>query len=409
MPFRFVHTADVHLDAPLRSLALRDPVLADRIGAATRGAFARTVDLCLAEGVDALVVAGDLWDGAQGSMTTARFVRGEFARLHAAGIACYLVRGNHDHASPVAQGLDLPPSVVVFGPRGGVVTREAGALTVAVHGVSFDGPRAGESLLPRFSQPVAGAANVGILHTSLNGAAGHDPYAPCSLADLTATGFRYWALGHIHVRAEYPGPVHVVMPGCPQGRDMGEAGEKSVTLVTLHDGGRVTTGRHSVALARFERLALDLPDDPADWPARLRAAAAAALDAAGGAAVVARATLAAPPGDAGWRLRRDRAVIAAELSDAGLWVEGVDVAEAGQPAPGAGALDDLARIVADEVLGGPVFEALAARRLSEAEALLKGPLRGLLGDGPAAERAALRALAAEGAADVLAALRGGDG
>jgi len=24
MPFRFVHTADIHLDSPLRSLALRD-------------------------------------------------------------------------------------------------------------------------------------------------------------------------------------------------------------------------------------------------------------------------------------------------------------------------------------------------------------------------------------------------
>jgi DNA repair protein SbcD/Mre11 len=36
MAFRFVHTADVHLDSPL---ALRDPELAELIGGATRKAF----------------------------------------------------------------------------------------------------------------------------------------------------------------------------------------------------------------------------------------------------------------------------------------------------------------------------------------------------------------------------------
>jgi DNA repair exonuclease SbcCD nuclease subunit len=40
MAFRFVHTADIHLDSPLAMLALRDPELADRIGGATRKPFA---------------------------------------------------------------------------------------------------------------------------------------------------------------------------------------------------------------------------------------------------------------------------------------------------------------------------------------------------------------------------------
>lgn len=65
MPFRFVHTADVDLDSPLRSLALRDPDLAELIGNATRRAFVNTIDLCLDEQVDALLLAGDLYDGVQ--------------------------------------------------------------------------------------------------------------------------------------------------------------------------------------------------------------------------------------------------------------------------------------------------------------------------------------------------------
>ena len=39
MAFRFVHTADIHLDSPLATLALRDPELAELIGGATRKAF----------------------------------------------------------------------------------------------------------------------------------------------------------------------------------------------------------------------------------------------------------------------------------------------------------------------------------------------------------------------------------
>ncbi len=74
MPFRFVHAADIHLDSPLRSLALRDEALADLIGNATRQAFVRVVDLCLNERADALLLSGDLYDGDQRSMKTARFL-----------------------------------------------------------------------------------------------------------------------------------------------------------------------------------------------------------------------------------------------------------------------------------------------------------------------------------------------
>ncbi len=81
MAYRFLHTADVHLDSPLKTLALRNPELSDLIGLATRRAFIRVVDLCLEEQVDALVVAGDLYDGHQTSMKTARFVAEQLRRL----------------------------------------------------------------------------------------------------------------------------------------------------------------------------------------------------------------------------------------------------------------------------------------------------------------------------------------
>lgn len=186
MTFRFVHAADLHLDSPLRSLALRDPALAELIGNATRRAFTGIVRICLEERVDALLLSGDLYDGEQTSMKTARFLADQLDLLHQAGVQVFIIRGNHDALSRITKELAFPDSVTVFSGRAEALTlqREPGSAPVVVHGISFAQPHAPDSLLPKFRPPVEEAVNIGLLHTSLGGAAGHDPYAPCSVTDL---------------------------------------------------------------------------------------------------------------------------------------------------------------------------------------------------------------------------------
>jgi DNA repair exonuclease SbcCD nuclease subunit len=264
MAFRFVHTADLHLDSPLRSLSLRNAELAALVGDATRQALVRIVDLCLEEEVDALIIAGDLYDDEQTSMKTARFLATQMQRLHDAGIDVFKIRGNHDALSKITQELVLPPSVKVFSGRAEAIESVRGGLNVAIHGLSFAKPHAPESLLPKFKPPVAGAVNIGIMHTSLAGAPGHDHYAPCSVADLHASGFDYWALGHIHQRTHHVGEKTVIMPGMPQGRDINEAGEKTVSLVTVGDDGSVRVEERLTSIAQFARLSLDV-SAARDW------------------------------------------------------------------------------------------------------------------------------------------------
>lgn len=62
MSFRFVHTADIHIDSPLCSLSLRNRELSALIGDSTRQALIAIVELCFAEEVDALIIAGDFYD-----------------------------------------------------------------------------------------------------------------------------------------------------------------------------------------------------------------------------------------------------------------------------------------------------------------------------------------------------------
>ncbi|MEO9781613.1 MAG: DNA repair exonuclease [Sedimentitalea sp.] len=177
--FRLIHTADLHLDAPLKSLALKDEELSELVGNATRRALERIVELCLEERVDTLLISGDLYDGDMRSMKTAAFLVSQMERLNEAGISVYVIRGNHDAESVLTRELELPPNVEVFSGHGGTV--ELPEYGVAIHGVSFAKPQAPESLLPRYRAPVPGLFNIGLLHTSLAGAAGHDTCGPVAV------------------------------------------------------------------------------------------------------------------------------------------------------------------------------------------------------------------------------------
>ena len=67
----------------------------------------------------------------------------------------------------------------------------------------------------------------------------HANYAPCSLAELVAKGYDYWALGHVHQGQVLHEQPHVVFPGNLQGRHVRETGPKGAYLVTV-DHGEVT-------------------------------------------------------------------------------------------------------------------------------------------------------------------------
>ncbi len=369
MGFRFLHTADLHLDSPLRSLALRDPDLAGLIADASRGALRAIVDLALAEQVDAVLIAGDLYDGGQTSMKTARYLTAELGRLNAGGIRAYIIRGNHDAESLITRELTLPPLTHVFTGRAGVEMLDLQPRRVAIHGLSFREPRAPESLLPKYRPPLEDAFNIGLMHTSLGGAPGHDPYAPCALGDLQASGFDYWALGHIHKRAEYAGAAHVVMPGIPQGRDIGEPGAGSVTLGSVDDAGTLRTEERVVALAEFARVEVSI-DGVQDWGS-LRRAIAQALTRARGSVphVVARLDMVGD-GPLAPRLHRDADLALAEAQEIArglghVWVEKLGL-RLGQRAPRAGALGELAQIIASDVLDSHAYH----QALDEARAQL---------------------------------------
>lgn len=419
MPFRLVHAADLHLDSPLRSLALRDEGLADLIGAAARQALAAIVDLAVARNAHALLIAGDLYDGAQTSMKTAGFLAGQLARASDAGVRVFIIRGNHDAQSRITRELTLPDGVHVFGGRGASVTLPGAAdgRDVAIHGVSFRDPHAPESLLPKYPAPVAGAINIGMMHTSLAGAEGHDNYAPVTLNALIAHGYDYWALGHIHKRQVHCGRPAVVMPGIPQGRDMGELGAGSATYAEIDADGTVRLEACAVAEVEMARIDADMTGAD-DWPAAASAmedALRAARSAAAAPHLVARLRLTGASPMA-WALLRDppRAAEEARARAArieGAWLEKLEIACTPPRATGIGGpLDAFEALITDEIAPSHDYRAAARDAARDLMTRLPKDLKDdLLGADEAAETAALDALTADGALAILARLRGGNG
>ncbi|GEO98546.1 metallophosphoesterase family protein [Methylobacterium haplocladii] len=415
MAYRFVHAADIHLDSPLRSLALRSPDLAALIGDATRQALIRIVDLCLDERVDALLLAGDLYDGEQTSMKTARFLADQIRRLHTAGIRVFVIRGNHDALSKITKELVFPDTVTVFGGRADTVAidRDGDRFSVAIHGLSFSQAQAPESLLAKYRLAVEGAVNIGILHTSLAGAEGHDLYAPCSPADLRATGFRYWALGHIHKRSVLEGDCTIVMPGMPQGRDINEAGPKSVSLVTIGDDRAIRVEERAIGVAQFERVTVDATGI-AEWR-DLIGAVGSALEAArmrvAAQHLVARLHLTGTTPLA-WRMRRDGDLLKAEAeAHAGLvgacWIEKLEIActQPGDASPSrSDPLHELRRLIDDEVLASDAFRKELAGIADELKGQLPPECRDSFGSDRASYETLLARHAREGTDAVLARL-----
>ena len=413
MPFSFVHTADVHLDSPLRSLALLNPDLAELIGDATRLAFQRTIDLCLDERVDALMIVGDLYDGDQTSMKTALFLAAQVQRLSEAGILVFIVRGNHDAQSRITRELTFPDGVKVFGGRAETVEldRDRGTMPVAIHGISFARPHAPESLIPRFRSRVPDAFNIGLLHTSLAGSAEHDDYAPCSVADLAGTGFDYWCLGHVHKREVHSREPFIVMPGMPQGRDIGEAGPKSVTLVRVADDGAIDCHPHTTSVAQFERIQIDLAGVP-DQRSMVERIAAGLTDARSGAQsdhLVVRLEMRGET-ELAWRLRRDPEIVRAEaLHCAELigrtWIEKVSLEVTAPGDPSIGPIGEVADTIRSKIAPSDSFRRSALEVLDEIQKALPPAARDVFGDSEERRNEILDQLIDEGCQTVLAHLQ----
>lgn len=264
--FTFLHAADLHLDTPFAGLGRIDESLGERLRDASLAAWKRLVDTAIDRQVAFVVLAGDIYDGAERGLRAQLEFRDGCARLAADDIPVFIVHGNHDPIGGWSAVRSWPDGVTIF-PAGrvdAVPVRRDGQTIATIHGISFDRPDVRDNLalgFPNAREPNAGF-QVGVLHCSVGDTGEHAAYAPCRLDDLHSRAIDYWALGHVHGRSVLSEMPAAVYPGCVQGRSPkpGETGAKGAMLVSVADARVAAIEPIDLAEIVFDETAVDIGD-----------------------------------------------------------------------------------------------------------------------------------------------------
>ena len=282
---RILHTGDWHIGKKLGRI--------DR-AAEAEGVLDEVVSIAVAEDVDAVLVAGDLFDRAAPPLPYLSLVLESLSRLAANGRSVVVIPGNHDSPElmrvlgPLLAGIGV---LVVHKPLppedGGVVTVPArdGSMAARVACLPFvheaqvidlmDAPAEGyksyadriRALTSHYARwmvanPEAKTADLLMGHFMVHGAVPsgterelHIGEAYMATAEAIPSEIKYAALGHIHQAQDAPGSaVPARYCGSLLQLDFGEAGqEKSVCIVDVPHGMKPATTR-TIPLVSGRRL-----------------------------------------------------------------------------------------------------------------------------------------------------------
>ncbi len=260
---RVLHLADVHLDTTFASRSDRvRRLLRDGL----RTAFVKAVDLAVTERMDAVLIAGDLFDGDTLSFTTERLILEQARRLSEARIPTFYATGNHDPSSLRTRSarLDWPDGFHVFRsrtPETVQVLDEGGRPCAVIVGSGHESGQEQDNLAALFPVSSGPVPHVGLLHTMVVSAESsqlHDRYAPCTADDLRRVDYDYWALGHIHTRQRVDEEANAWYSGNIQGRTPREGGRRGALVAHIDRGRQATT--EFVPLAAVEWCNIDVTD-----------------------------------------------------------------------------------------------------------------------------------------------------
>ena len=273
---RLLHTSDWHLGRSLHRADLR----------AAQSAFLdHLVDVARAEKVDAVLVAGDVYDRAVPPVDAVELCEDALLRLHDTGAAIVLISGNHDSARRLGFGSGLLEKAGVhLRTRPGALARPVmltdGHGPVAVYGVPYLEPDAvrGELLLPseapRGHAGVLGHAvariradaeargigrRVVMAHGWVTGGAASESERDVTVGGVGQVpaelfgGFGYVALGHLHGQQTIA--PHLRYSGSPLPYSFSEASHRKGSWLVELDGAG-TAHAERVPAPSFRRLSV---------------------------------------------------------------------------------------------------------------------------------------------------------
>lgn len=241
---RIIHTSDIHLDSPLTS-RLPQTQVRERRRELLSG-FGRLVEEAKALSVEAIIIAGDLFDSERASRRALDTALGIIEE--AKDITFFYLQGNHEGDALITSARAMPENLKVFGREWTYFDIEN--LTVAGRNDICENMFDGLSLSPE-------RKNIVVLHGERRERSAY----PDSIGIREAAGknIDYLALGHYH---SYSAEAiddrgAAVYSGTPEGRGFDEVGEKGYTLLST-DGDRIIYSFRPFAKRRLHIVPLEL-------------------------------------------------------------------------------------------------------------------------------------------------------
>lgn len=241
---KLIHCADLHLDSPL---AVFPPEQARERRAELLDTFRRMVEFAAQNDVEAILIAGDLFDSVrQIRKRTIKAVREivlQYPQIH-----FFYLSGNHDEGAGLySEAEPAPENFHTF--QKSWTSYRLGEVTVT----SALAPKPDTLLLD------AGDRNIVLLHGPVvNAATGRGDEIP--LRAYAGKNIDYLALGHYHSFSEYPVDDRAVACycGCPEGRGFDECGEKGFLLLETAPQNKLTHRFVPFAERELHEVPLDM-------------------------------------------------------------------------------------------------------------------------------------------------------
>lgn len=250
---RILHTADWHMDAPLREFT---PAQRRELRAAMLELPGKIADLCLREGCDLCLIAGDVFDGPW----SREGYEAVYRALERMEIPVFIAPGNHDpyREDSVWMRESWPENVYLF-KQPDITSYRMPELDCRVYGAAFTSAEC-PGLLEDFRAECEERHALLVLHGDPTNPG--SPYCPVTAAQVREAGVDYTALGHIHAQGRFSGGEGLcVWPGCPMGHGFDETGTKGVLLAEL--GETVSVRFQPLDVPRFFDYSTAAGDDPA--------------------------------------------------------------------------------------------------------------------------------------------------
>ena len=218
---KFIHIADIHFDVPFTTLGLKG--LSEQRRLEQRDAFKRTIEFIKENGIEILLIAGDLYENEYIRMSTINYINNLFKEIPNTKI--FISPGNHDPflKNSFYEKFEWNKNVYIFNEMQRVEYKN-----IDIYGYGFRTFESEKVILPKELRK--DRTNILLMHGDMDG---NSNYNSISKKELLESGFDYIALGHIHKKMIQK---NIVYPGSMISCGFDELNEHGIILGEFKNG-----------------------------------------------------------------------------------------------------------------------------------------------------------------------------